>query len=118
MLFGRAVILVEGDAELYLLPVLAKIAGVDFEQLGITVCSVGGTNFGPYVKLLGDDGLNVPFAVVTDGDPDPEGESAGLHRVRSLLAGITGATDLDDQEDKQVIHLANDERRFRRGGYL
>jgi len=27
MLFGRAVILVEGDAELYLLPVLAKIAG-------------------------------------------------------------------------------------------
>lgn len=48
MIFGRGVILVEGDAELYLVPVLAKLAGIDLEQLGITVCSVGGTNFEPY----------------------------------------------------------------------
>src|SRR5208283_5839450 len=95
----------EGDAELYLVPVLAKLAGVDFEQLGITVCSVGGTNFEPYVRLLGPNGLNVPFAVVTDGDPDPDGQSAGLDRVRNLLSVMTGDTDLDDEED--VLTLAN-----------
>ncbi len=107
MLFGRAVILVEGDAELYLLPVLAKLAGVDFEQLGVTVCSVGGTNFEPYVRLLSADGLNVPFAVITDGDPDSDGDSAGLERLRNLLSVLGGDTDLDEQEDDEVVALAN-----------
>lgn len=106
MLFGRAVILVEGDAELYLVPVLAKLAAVDLEQLGITVCSVGGTNFEPYVRLLGEDGLNVPFAVITDGDPTPEGESAGVERVRNLLSAITGDSDVGDQDDDDIIALA------------
>lgn len=106
MLFGRAVILVEGDTELYLVPVLAMLAGVDLEQLGVMVCSVGGTNFEPYIKLLGANGLNVPFAVVTDGDPDPEGDSAGLERVRNLLSVITGDADLDDREDREIIALA------------
>ena len=41
ILFGRGVILVEGDSELNLVPVLAKLAGIGLEQLGITVCSVG-----------------------------------------------------------------------------
>lgn len=106
MLFGRGVMLVEGDAELYLLPVLAKLAGVDFEQLGITVCSVAGTNFEPYVRLLGEDGLNVPFAVVTDGDTAPEGDSAGLERVRNLLHVIDPGADLDNIEDTALIAVA------------
>jgi putative ATP-dependent endonuclease of the OLD family len=106
MLFGRAVILVEGDAELYLVPVLAKLAGVDFEQLGVTVCSVGGTNFEPYVRLLSAGGLNVPLAVVTDGDPDPDGGSAGLDRIRNLLSVLTDAADLDEKEDEEVVTLA------------
>jgi len=48
--------------------------GVDFDALGITVCSVAGTNFQPYVRLLGPKALNTPFAVVTDGDPQDKGE--------------------------------------------
>ena len=105
MLFGRAVILVEGDTELYLVPALAKLSGIDFEQLGITVCSVGGTNFEPYVKLLSAKGLNVPFAVVTDGDPDEDGEIAGVDRLRGLLTAITGNDDADDVKDSDVIAL-------------
>ena len=106
MLFGRAVILVEGDTELYLVPALAKLRGVDFEQLGITVCSVGGTNFEPYVKLLSAEGLNVPFAVVTDGDPDEDGDSTGVDRLRNLLSVIAGKDDADDAEEDEVIALA------------
>ena len=109
MLFGRAVILVEGDTELYLVPALAKLRGVDFEQLGITICSVGGTNFEPYVKLLSADGLNVPFAVVTDGDPDEDGDSAGIDRLRNLLFVITGN---DDPKEDEVIALANGQGLF------
>lgn len=107
MLFGRAVILVEGDTELYLVPTLAKLRGIDFEQLGITVCSVGGTNFEPYVKLLSAEGLNVPFAVITDGDPDEDGDRTGVNRLRNLLSAITGSDAADEEDEDSVVALAN-----------
>lgn len=71
LFFSKGVILVEGDAEKFLLPTLAKLQGpaLDFDALGITVCAIGGTNFAPYVRLLGPEGLNIPFVVLTDFDP-------------------------------------------------
>lgn len=69
MLFARGVILVEGDAERFLVPVLAKQQGVDLDEHGISVCSVSGTNFKPYLILLGPEGLDVPVAALTDMDP-------------------------------------------------
>ena len=42
------------------LPVLARGAGYDLDALGITVCNIGGTNFTPYVKLLGEQGTDNP----------------------------------------------------------
>lgn len=106
MLFGSAVILVEGDAELYLVPILAKLAGIDLEQLGVTVCSVGGTNFEPYVRLLSDKGLDVPYAVVTDGDPNEEGKRIGIKRVRNLLRVLTGDEEIDTHKDDRIIEMA------------
>ena len=67
MLFARGVLLVEGDAERFLIPAFAKVMGYPLDEYGITVCSVAGTNFKPYVKLL--TGLNIPHAVITDWDP-------------------------------------------------
>ncbi len=57
--------------------------------------AIGGTNFVPYVRLLGPSGLDIPFAVLTDcdrkgeevsqedADPDDEGvvDSYGPNRV-------------------------------------
>jgi putative ATP-dependent endonuclease of OLD family len=68
-LFSRGVLLVEGDAEKFLVPTLAARAGYDLDSLGITVCSIGGTNFVPYVKFFGPQGLGIPVAVLTDLDP-------------------------------------------------
>jgi putative ATP-dependent endonuclease of OLD family len=72
--FSKAVILVEGDAERFLLPTLARLhdPDLDFDALGITVCSIAGTNFSPYIQLLGPIGLDIPFAVLTDFDPKGE----------------------------------------------
>jgi putative ATP-dependent endonuclease of OLD family len=99
MLFSRGIIFVEGESELYLVPTLAKLAGIDFEQLGITVCSIGGINFTPYVRLMSASGLNVPFAVITDGDPNLEGERIGVRRVRRLVEALTGSK-VSPQEDE------------------
>ena len=91
MLFARGVLLVEGEAELFLLPILAKLNGFDFDALGITVCSVAGANFTPYVKLLGHKGLNLPFAVLTDRDPQAGGANLGDARVLRLLEHVVDA---------------------------
>lgn len=87
VLFAKGVVLVEGDAEAYLIPAFARLQGLDLDALGISVCSVGGTNFAPYVKFLGPEGLNLPFAVLTDFDPT-NGSSRGERRVAKLLVSL------------------------------
>lgn len=74
LFFSKGVILVEGDAERFLLPTLARLHdnSIDFDAMGISVCSIAGTNFAPYVKLLGPNGLDLPFVVLTDYDPKSE----------------------------------------------
>ena len=99
MLFARGVILVEGEAERFLLPALAKSNGIDFDELGISVCSVGGTHFRAYIELLGDRGLDLPVAVLTDGDPTKAG-ARGEARVLSLLRESVPGADLSGRDDR------------------
>lgn len=86
ILFARGVILVEGDAERFLLPGFATQMGKPLDSLGISVCSVSGTNFRPYVRFL--EALGIPFAVVTDWDPSATGKPLGLNRSLALVAVI------------------------------
>ncbi|XDF37326.1 AAA family ATPase [Paracidovorax avenae] len=93
MLFARGILLVEGDAEKFLLPVFAASLGHDFDHLGITVCSVSGTNFKPYAKFL--TALGIPFAILTDWDPragrQPLGRNRSLNLVRAIERQRTGS---------------------------
>ena len=92
VLFARGVILVEGLAELFLIPALAENLSMALDQYGITVCSVLGTDFVPYAKLLGPKGLDIPFVIVTDGDPfrtrSGREEKGGLRRVVALTKAL------------------------------
>lgn len=92
ILFARGVLLVEGDAERFLVPALAETMGHSLDELGITVCSVAGTNFRPYAKFL--TGLGIPFAVITDWDPRdgkaPLGYNRSLNLVRDIEKQRTG----------------------------
>lgn len=63
---GKAVLLVEGVAEEYLVPRFAELLGKPLDDKGIIVCNINCTNFTPYVKLL--HSLDIPYAVITDGD--------------------------------------------------
>jgi putative ATP-dependent endonuclease of OLD family len=67
-LFARAVLLAEGLSERLALPVLAARLGLDFDTLGVTVVRVEGDRFGAFAKLLGADGLDIPFARLGDRD--------------------------------------------------
>jgi len=95
MLFARGVVLVEGAAELFLVPAFAAQMGMSLDELGISVCAVHGTDFAPYRKLLSPRGFAVPRVVVTDGDADPDKRDrvhTGLKRARRLLAGVPGSS--------------------------
>ncbi|WP_434478896.1 ATP-dependent nuclease [Gemmatimonas sp.] len=107
LVFARGVLLVEGDAEEYLLPAFGRMLNFDFDELGISVCSVSGTNFAPYVKLLRSDGLDIPFAVLTDWDPsaEPDVPALGHGRVRDLLSLLGGPT-LDEFADETTVRTA------------
>ena len=108
LLFARGVILVEGDAEKFLVPVLAKNQGYDLDELGISVCSISGTNFYPYMVLIGPDGLNQPLAAFTDYDPrvpkkdgtprEPLGPNRIVNEMMKALVDPTTweAKDFDD----------------------
>lgn len=88
ILFAKGVVLVEGEAETYLVPAFARVLGYDLDELGISVCSVAGTNFLPYVKLLGKKGLDIPFSVITDEDPVRDKICLAHNRVSTLVTTI------------------------------
>ncbi|GAA4101085.1 ATP-dependent endonuclease [Actinomadura miaoliensis] len=91
ILFAQGVVLVEGVAETYLLPALARSAGFDLDAHGIVVASIDGTDFAPYAKLLGPSGFNRPFSILTDGDATDTEETEiyrrepGLRRALDVL---------------------------------
>ena len=87
MLFARGIILVEGDSEKFLIPVFAATMGLFLDHLGITVCSVAGTNFKPYAKFL--TALGIPFSVITDWDPDEDEDKLPLGHNRALVLVAT-----------------------------
>lgn len=90
ILFARAVVLVEGDAEKFLVPSFARSLGIDLDKEGISVCSVGGVNFEPYVKLL--QGLGIRWSVVTDWDPREDDDGGSKRPLgRSRAEGIAAA---------------------------
>jgi putative ATP-dependent endonuclease of the OLD family len=86
MLFARGVVLVEGDAERFLIPAFARSMDKDLDHLGISICSVAGTHFLPYVKFL--TGLGIPFSIITDWDPQDGGGCLGRPRVAEVLRAI------------------------------
>ena len=108
MLFAKGVLLVEGEAERFLLPALAKANGVDFDECGITVCSVAGTNFLPYIQLLSERVLGLPVAVATDGDPADDGTKRGEKRVIKLLKDVVYQAEIAGQTSAKMLEIARD----------
>lgn len=106
---GKAVILVEGIAEEYLIPRFAEELGKPLDEKGIIVCNINCTNFTPYVKLLKN--LDIPYAVITDGDhyyieektKKSEDGSKEIEQIRQYHV-----MDKDVPEDAAIGYLGNE----------
>ena len=74
LFFAKGIIMVEGDAENILVPILADILGYPLEKYGISIVNVGSTAFlrysGIMVRKDGAD-IGIPVSVITDCDVRP-----------------------------------------------
>lgn len=101
IIFSRGVILVEGDAERFLMPSFCEALNVTLDEFGISVCSVSGTNFMPYAKLL--CALRIPFSVITDYDK-VEGEAIPRSYKRGIRLVKTISDCLHKDETKSILN--------------
>lgn len=112
ILFAKGVMLVEGSAEQFVVPAFAvsrlkkaKIAR-SLDELGISVCSVNGTDFHPFRKILSDSGLSIPHVIITDGDPRG-------NKVGRIYAGILrGVRLVEDDEARTKIEKLIAEQKY------
>ena len=74
LFFAKGIIMVEGDAENILLPVIANIIGYPLEKYGISIVNVGSTAFLRYSRIMvrhNGGTIGVPVSVITDCDVKP-----------------------------------------------
>lgn len=78
MFFARGLVIVEGDAENILLPVLASLLGRDFSMNGVSVVNVGGVGLRRFSRIYQrsapdkDGVIPVKVACITDLDIMPD----------------------------------------------
>lgn len=73
MLFARAVLLVEGQAEFFAMPMFARTRGFDIDQNGVSIVHVNGIdNVKIYHRIL--QAFNIPHVTMIDGDGDAVGQ--------------------------------------------
>ena len=87
ILFAKNVILVEGDAELILIPVMLKIKyGIDINKYGISIISMDSCFFDLIAVLFDDLRIKKKCAILTDLDKDYTKE--GKYKRRERLSFV------------------------------
>jgi len=90
LLFAKSVILVEGDAEEILIPILVKkVLGISLDELGISLINIRSTGFQNVAVLFHDDRIRKRCSIVTDLDKSiinteaVEGESEAIAKRKA-----------------------------------
>lgn len=105
LLFAKGVILVEGDAEHILIPVLIKkVLGVSLDELGISIINIGSTGFVNIAQLFHEDRVRRNCSILTDNDlsivslPENERDDTKYEKDcrNSQISGINRKGLLDD----------------------
>lgn len=111
LLFAKSVILVEGDSEEILIPILVKkIFGLSLDELGISLVNIRSTGFKNVANLFHQDRIRKKCGIVTDLDASTidtapvDGDNEEVVKIktsqkRSEESGVARKTILDDFVD-------------------
>lgn len=107
LLFAKGVILVEGDSEEILLPIMVKkVLGISLDELGISLINIRSTGFVNVAQLFNDNRIKRKCSIVTDLDAEichtdivaADSDKIKRYKTRiknSSLKGIERKTRLD-----------------------
>ena len=96
LLFAKGVMIVEGDAEMILIPnMVEKVFGISLDELGVSLINMSGTVFQNIAKIFHEDRIQRHCAIITDLDKsiyvlpeDPKDDNADQSKNRnSEIAG-------------------------------
>jgi putative ATP-dependent endonuclease of OLD family len=109
LLFAKSVLLVEGDAEEILIPLMVKkVLGVSLDELGISLINIGSTGFANVSVLFHESRIRRRCSIITDLDAafmntfplpgdDPDMVKLKGKLLRSQMAGAARKVTLDAQ---------------------
>lgn len=93
LLFAKGVILVEGDAEEILIPIMVKkVFGVSLDELGISLINIRSTGFENVAQLFHNDRIKRKCAILTDLDDaicdttENAGDSENIKKYKKKVA--------------------------------
>ena len=94
LLFAKGIILVEGDAEEILIPIMVKkVLGVSLDELGISLINIRSTGFENVSQLFHQDRIQRKCAILTDLDDAicdttiQPGDTDALQKYKKRVAG-------------------------------
>lgn len=107
--FSSGVLLVEGPSERIFYTALSKALNIDLDRHNISVLSVDGVGFDPYVRVCED--LGIPYAIRTDNDVFDIGTTrgcrlAGLQRLVDIAVHYTNDSELSSLMQREAPKLA------------
>ncbi len=106
LLFAKSVMLVEGDAEEILIPILVKkVLGVSLDELGISLINIRSTGFKNVAVLFHDDRIRKRCSIVTDLD-------------MSIIDTAIVAGDIEDVQNRKKKYLGSQEKGIARKASL
>lgn len=98
LLFAKSVLLVEGDAEEILIPIMIKkVLGVSLDELGISLINIRSTGFQNVAVLFHNDRIRKKCSIVTDLDKaiidttPVAGDSDAVRKYKEACAGSEAA---------------------------
>lgn len=94
LLFAKGVILIEGDAEEILIPIIIKkVLGISLDELGISLINIRSTGFENVAQLFHKNRIQRKCAILTDLDDsicdttENAGDSDNLKKYKKKVAG-------------------------------
>lgn len=86
LLFSKSVILVEGDAEEIMIPIMVKqVLGLSLDELGVSIINIGSVGFKNVYKIFNSERIRKYCAIVSDLDTPIDSSNQG--QVNANLRG-------------------------------
>lgn len=112
LLFAKGVILVEGDAEEILIPIMVKkVYGVSLDELGISLINIRSTGFENVAQLFHDDRIHRRCSILTDLDDaicDTTPDSSDKERIKKYKKRVVQSQQSGIERKVRLDSLALD----------